>query len=383
MGIQSNRSLTATAPRSGGLLSRIGAWFSSKPTGGAAAPKPAEPSVIDLLDRLSLAGQGASRPAAGALSDSRAQQAYQQLLTPGQATHVTPAGWQALAQQWGALTPAARAQLTGALKAAGVTAEVGADGRYVSFRTNEVRVIAEPATQRIRRTEGNSVLGYEGTALAVSMTIQGDTVDVTTRRSGRQTWQAGVGQGWQDGLPIAPRFAREVPGEAPREPWASALSNDLEEPEWGADTRMDAYAPAYDDAIEAMGGDVLEPANARARAADLYNCHSFATTGGQGDLFDPFLRESHPHWLNNPMYRLTNGPFAQLQDTQRVHPGDVIVYRKDGKVTHTGVVRAVDAQGNPSQIESKFGVLGRYLHEPFDVPAQYGGPGEFFRPAGA
>lgn len=383
MGLQPNRPLTATATRPGGLFALLGSWLSNKPTGGAAAPAAPQPSVIDLLDKLNLAGQGSAQAGLSALSEPQAQQAFQQLRQPGQATHVTPAGWQALAKQWVGLSAASRAQLTSALKSAGVSTEMGADGRYVSFRTNDVRVIAEPTSQRIRRTEGDTVLGYQGTALAVAMTIKGDTVDVTTRRSGRQTWQAGVGQGFQDGLPIIPRMARVVPGEAPREPWASALSNDLAEPAWASNTRMDAYAPAYDAAIAQMGGTVLEPADAAARAADLYNCHSFATTGGQGDLFDPFLRESHPHWLNNPMYRLTNGPFAQLQASQRVHPGDVIVYRKEGKATHTGIVREVDGQGNPKLIESKFGVLGRYLHEPFDVPAQYGAPGEYFRPEGA
>jgi hypothetical protein len=253
----------------------------------------------------------------------------------------------------------------------------------VSFTANGLRVIAEPGTNRLRRTQGDTVLCYQGEALVQAMKVQGDRVEVSTR-DGKQTWFAGVGQGYRDGLPLMPRYAAEVPGEAPREPWASELSNDLDEPEWGADTQMDVYAPAYDEAVAETGGSVLEPSNPQARPADLYNCHSYATTGGQGDLFDPFLRESHPHWLNNPMHRLTNGPFAQLQAWQRVHPGDVIVYRSpDGKVTHTGVVRKVDEQGNPSLVESKFGVLGRYLHEPFDVPAQYGGPAEYFRPEGA
>lgn len=382
MAMQPNRSLTGAASRQGGLLGMLGAWLRPQPTGGAATPPASEPSVQALLDRLALSGKPASGKAP-ALTDPAALQAFQTLTRPGQAASVQPAGWQALAKDWARLSPTSRTQMAAQLKAAGVTVDAGADGRYVSFSANGLRVIAEPATNRLRRTQGDTVLGYENGKLAVAMKVQGDRVEVTSSH-GRQTWVAGVGQGYQDGLPVAPRFAPAVPGESPRVPWDNALSNDLDEPDWGNGTRMDQYAPAYDDAVEEMGGTVVEPSDPKARPADLYNCHSFATTGGAGDLFDPFLRESHPHWLNNPMHRLTNGPFAQLQDWQRVHPGDVLVYRTDdGKVTHTGVVREVDAQGNPTLVESKFGILGRYLHEPFDVPVQYGGPAEYFRPEGA
>ena len=145
---------------------------------------------------------------------------------------------------------------------------------------------------------------------------------------------------------------------------------------------MSEYAPAYDAAVEAMGGEVVEPSEANEPAKDVYNCHSYATTDGAGDLFDPFSRSGYPHWLNNPMHRLTTGPFGRVAADQRVQAGDIIVYRQSDKVTHTGVVREVDANGNPSLIESKFGTLGLYRHEPHDVPAQYGSPAEFFRPDG-
>jgi hypothetical protein len=332
--------------------------------------------VQDLLDRLSVVN---SRGRQAGLSDPQALQALQQLATPGHATQVSPAGWEALAKQLSGLNATARAPIVAQLKAGGVQVDMGTDGRYVNFSSKDLRVIAEPSSNRIRRTQGDTVLCYQGTALAVAMKVKGNQVDVTTR-NGTQTWVGGSGQGYQDGLPIAPRFAPAVPGEAPRTPWAAAEQDDLVEPAWNAGTRMSDYAPAYDQAVEATGGTVVQPANAATRAADLFNCHSFATTGGQGDLFDPFMRETHPHWLNNPMYRLTNGPFTQLQTWQQVHPGDVVVYRKDGAVTHTGVVREVDANGNPTLIESKFGTLGLYEHQPFDVPGSYGEPTEFFRP---
>jgi hypothetical protein len=374
MGLSPNRSLTVGPTRSGGLLSRLGSWFKPKSGGAPAAPQPA--GIQDLLDRLTL-----TQPATGpvALADPAAAQAARQLSVPGQALSVTPAGWEALATQFQRLGAADRTRLASQLAAGGVKVDAGTDGRYVSFTANGLRVTAEPATQRLRRTQGDTVLGYEGSALVTAMKVAGDKVEVTTAE-GKQTWVAGAGQGYEDGLPIAPRFAAPVPGEAPRNAWATPPSDDLVEPTWTTGTRMAEYGPAYDQAMAATGGAVVQPTQPNAAATDMYNCHSFATTGGQGDLFDPFMRETHPHWLNNPMYRLTNGPFAQVADTQRVHPGDVVVYRKDGVVTHTGVVREVDADGNPSLVESKFGTLGLYEHEPFDIPASYGEPSAFYRP---
>jgi hypothetical protein len=60
--------------------------------------------------------------------------------------------------------------------------------------------------------------------------------------------------------------------------------------------------------------------------------------------------------------------------------GDVIMYQKDGVPTHTGKVTAVDADGNPTRVQSKWGSFGLYEHGPFDVPAIYGEIGAFYRP---
>lgn len=386
MGLQPNRALTGGAARPGGLFGLLESWF--KPTGRgatgpggapAAAGVPAQPSLQDLLDRLNLTG---GRGQSAAVTDPTALTVLRQLSRPGQTLAVTPAGWEALAKQWTTLTPTARAQVTAQLRAGGVAVSAGTDGRYVSFSSNDLRVTADPSTNRIRRTQGANVLCYQGPALVQAMKVNGDRVDVTTR-AGTQTWYASTGEGFANGLPVTPRMAAPVPGEPPRRAWAAAGADDLVEPPWSADTPMSTYAPAYDQAVEATGGTVVKPATVNTPPADMYNCHSFATTGGQGDLFDPFMRETHPHWLNNPMYRLTNGPFAQLEDGQQVHPGDVVVYRKGGVVTHTGVVKQVDADGNPTTIESKFGTLGLYDHAPFDVPAEYGEPSQFFRPESA
>jgi hypothetical protein len=54
--------------------------------------------------------------------------------------------------------------------------------------------------------------------------------------------------------------------------------------------------------------------------------------------------------------------------------GDLVVYRKGGDVTHTGWVTAVDGKGKVSEVRSKWGQLGQYVHEPAVVPDSYGTP---------
>lgn len=370
MGIQRNRPLTSPEPRASGFGSWLSSLFSSTP-----ATTSTSGSLQGLLDRLTL-----QRPTpAPSVSDPAARQALSRLLQPGQAARLMPAEWQSLAAQWSRMSAASRAQLTTQLSAAGVKVAPSPDGKYVTFSSGDLRVIAEPATQRLRRSQAGTVLCYEGTQMVKAMKTTGTQVQVTTA-SGTEVWDATTGQGTVNGLPIVGRPAPVDPNEPPRDAWDSPLSNDLQEPAWTDTTDMDDYAPAYDAAVRATGGRVLEPSDPDESAQELYNCHSFATTRGQGDLFDPFMRETHPHWINNPMNQLMTGPFQQVQEFQRVHPGDVVVYFKDGKPTHTGVVRQVDAAGNPTLIESKFGILGRYLHEPFDVPGEYGYPEQFFRP---
>jgi hypothetical protein len=53
--------------------------------------------------------------------------------------------------------------------------------------------------------------------------------------------------------------------------------------------------------------------------------------------------------------------------------GDVICYRDNSNViTHTGRVWSVNASGQASLIQSKWGGLGEYLHPPLTVPPGYG-----------
>jgi hypothetical protein len=52
--------------------------------------------------------------------------------------------------------------------------------------------------------------------------------------------------------------------------------------------------------------------------------------------------------------------------------GDIVVYKKNGVITHYAVVTMVDANGNITEIESKWG-RGQLFKGPVDaVPADYG-----------
>ena len=53
--------------------------------------------------------------------------------------------------------------------------------------------------------------------------------------------------------------------------------------------------------------------------------------------------------------------------------GDIIIYRdKAGKVTHSGIVEEVGADGNVAKVSSKWGASGEYVHDVKDVPSSYG-----------
>ena len=69
--------------------------------------------------------------------------------------------------------------------------------------------------------------------------------------------------------------------------------------------------------------------------------------------------------------------------TQVVPPnlrlGDVICYRKNGMITHTGRIVALNAIGEPALVQSKWGDLGEYFHAPLVVPSSYGAEITYWR----
>jgi len=101
--------------------------------------------------------------------------------------------------------------------------------------------------------------------------------------------------------------------------------------------------------------------------ANSYDCHGYVFTGNK--------------WINNDQVekiRMENG--YTERGAGMVQVGDLVIYRDDMGVTHTGIVRAICANGQASVIESKWGRLGRYLHQPGDVPSSYGTPRYYSSP---
>ncbi len=59
--------------------------------------------------------------------------------------------------------------------------------------------------------------------------------------------------------------------------------------------------------------------------------------------------------------------------------GDVICYRNNGSITHTGRIVALGPTGEPALVQSKWGQLGEYIHQPQIVPVSYGTDRTYYR----
>jgi hypothetical protein len=235
-----------------------------------------------------------------------------------------------------------------------------------------------------------TVIYRDGKVVEDSHQANGETV---VHRNGREErWNADGSAATVNGKPIQVPPTSRVPGERPRGPWTPqpnrftfpAAEANAVQPDF---TGYDAFARKLDANEAALGARVLAPTSRTFNYNDPneYNCHSYGLTGGEGDLANPFEPGDRPRWVNSPLFELTNGNWTQLRPDQRAHVGDRILYRKDGAVTHTGIVTAVDNDGNPSKVTSKWGNWGLFEHGPFDVPnvggADYGLPAELYRPA--
>lgn len=86
----------------------------------------------------------------------------------------------------------------------------------------------------------------------------------------------------------------------------------------------------------------------RQPADDRSNCHGWVFTGGR-------------FWVGGSEVEhiLTENGYAAVAAPQ---PGDLAVYRTDGEVVHTAIVRYV-TPGMPVLVEGKWGATGVYLHD--------------------
>ncbi|MAG35676.1 MAG: hypothetical protein CL878_05450 [Dehalococcoidia bacterium] len=115
--------------------------------------------------------------------------------------------------------------------------------------------------------------------------------------------------------------------------------------------------------------------------ADSYDCHGFTFTGGDHWINDWEVDEilADNGYVLRTAPNITAGswswPFLPV-------PPTIVVYRNPARVsaanplgvTHSGIVTMVNAAGMATQVESKWGRLGRYRHSPTQVPPSYGTP---------
>ena len=114
-----------------------------------------------------------------------------------------------------------------------------------------------------------------------------------------------------------------------------------------------------DAVLDALG--LKDKVEKKAGPSDAYDCHGWTFTCGK-------------KWINNDQVQkiLDDNGYSE---TTKPKVGDVAVYKdSNGNITHTGVVREVDENGNVVDVESKWGAYGRYDHKPGDVPPEYGTP---------
>ncbi|MBA4188571.1 MAG: hypothetical protein C0467_11275 [Planctomycetaceae bacterium] len=100
----------------------------------------------------------------------------------------------------------------------------------------------------------------------------------------------------------------------------------------------------------------------KGQGGDQSNCHGWVFADGKFRLSPDDVQLI----LDDNGYRAVFKP----------RPGDVIVYRTNGTITHSGVVRYV-TEGQPVLVEGKWGALGIFLH-PVDKSA-YGTDYSYYR----
>jgi hypothetical protein len=81
---------------------------------------------------------------------------------------------------------------------------------------------------------------------------------------------------------------------------------------------------------------------------------------------------------NKDAKAILDNEYQLLARDQKAQVGDILVYKtaatdkKPSVITHYAIVTAVDAQGNITEVGSKWGRTPRYKHPPDVVPSSYG-----------
>ena len=89
-------------------------------------------------------------------------------------------------------------------------------------------------------------------------------------------------------------------------------------------------------------------------ASTKYNCHGFTFKGKLQWINDPSVIIKDEGWMELP-----GGKNAKAQE------GDIVVYKKGDRITHTGKVVQFDKDtGKVTKVQSKWGGLPEIIHDP-------------------
>ena len=182
------------------------------------------------------------------------------------------------------------------------------------------------------------------------------------------------------GLFASPVYAEEPPATKPRfatDKGRAVETTDDGDPQHPHTEQADRFE---DNVIENWGlkGKVKKVG----ASTNRFNCHGFTFCNKEAWVVD---------WKAVDDILSDNG-YEDLSKVKKAK-GDVAVYRVDveekdenGNVTkkvravsHTGIIVEVDANGNPTLIESKWGKLGVYQHAPNDLKPDWGKDPTYYR----
>ena len=94
-----------------------------------------------------------------------------------------------------------------------------------------------------------------------------------------------------------------------------------------------------------------------------YNCHGYVYTGAHG-------------WFGFPDLFIADDFFQVSMASAQVD--DVLVYEDDVEITHSAFVDQVTG-GVIRKVRSKWGKMAAFIHDPTDVPGEYGRPVRLIR----
>jgi hypothetical protein len=156
----------------------------------------------------------------------------------------------------------------------------------------------------------------------------------------------------------------------PTDPFSLSLSTCRKR--WIHNRRREELSAATRTRYDARWSSAHPNARLRSSATTTYNCVGMALasrrTWVQTDQIGPILSDDDYRMLDTP---------------DEIDVGDLVIYHDptDGGVTHIGIIIAHRAMADERQhieVISKWGAVGEFLHDLYDVPDDYGSPGQFW-----